>query len=280
MDDDRADWWSRLMALLAELFGGQTGGAAPRRRRPAPYALGRGATAPPEVDLTPVPVGAPLKRDLLLLTGTTAVPLFPAGPLDPLQFFQRRGVEEEHDVEWIVRHDPDAPAGEELQPWAVVRLREDLAVTLADPKRAESFWRDLYRAHGVATLPRASALTKGLAPSAFDLRAPDPAAGRNVLACTRPDAVWKKVAGKRLTHRDALSFVRQGLRGVHLIAWIEEAFPKKLPAGEVVHRYYVDRGHVYLLRHHWAHGKRLYLAQPSAEALPLLASDRITRLAA
>ena len=76
----------------------------------------------------PVPVGPALPCDLLLLTGTAAIPLFPSGPTDPLCFFQRRDVPEEHDVEYVVRAEPGA---HEPQPWAVLNMRADLAGPLA-----------------------------------------------------------------------------------------------------------------------------------------------------
>lgn len=273
MDDVRdAAWWERLLALLAALFGPPASGA-PRPRR------ARERKEEPLLDaatVAPVPVGPTLPCDLAILTGAAAIPLFPAGPTDPLRFFQRRGVPEEHDVEYVVRVEP---GDDEPRPWAVLNLRPELAVTLPSPQRAESFWRDLYRAQNLATLPRASALLRGLDTGSFDLAAPAPGAGLNVLACPRPETVWKKVRGRRFTHEEALSFVRAGLRGVHLIAWIEEAFSRRPPAGEVVHRYYLDRGHVYLLRHHWAAGKTLFLARPSEAALPLLATSRWRRAA-
>jgi hypothetical protein len=269
MDEPR--WWERLLALLAALLG------SPREPRPRRLALRHERKEEALLDASrvePVAVGPALPCDLLILTGAAAIPLFPAGPTDPLCFFQRRGVPEEHDVEYVVRAE-----GGDVQPWAVLNMRADLAVTLPSPQRAESFWRDLYRAQNLASLPKASALLRGLDTGAFDLTDAAPTAGRNVLACPRPDTVWKKVRGRPFTHADALSFVRAGLRGVHLIAWIEEAFSRRLPAGEVVHRYYVDRGHVYLLRHHWAGGKTLFLARPSDEALPLLASHVYRRAA-
>lgn len=277
MHDDPAPvaptWWEQLLELLASLF-------APAREHPAPARPRRAVRAAPEpllraTEVAPVPLVPGPSCDLFLLTGTAAIPLFASGPTDPLAFFQRRGVPEDHDVEYVVRCDE---AGEP-QPWAVLRLRDDLALTMADPQRAESFWRDVYRATGLASLPRASTITRGLAFGSFDLASPIAGAGRNVLACPKPDTVFKRVAGRRYTHRDALELVREKLRGVHLISWIEEAFPRKLPAGEIVHRYYLDRGHVYLVRHHWAAGKSLFLAQPSQEALPLLASQALRRAA-
>lgn len=269
-DDTRA-WWEQLLALLAGLFGQHRRAAPPARRRTrraaALEASGLHATL-----VAPRPAGPGPSCDLFLLTGTAAIPLFQSGPADPLAFFQRRGVPEDHEVEYVVRCDGDEP-----QPWAVLRLREERAVTMPDPQRAEAFWRALYRDTGLVSLPRASTLTRGLSTGAFDLAAPDPSSGRNVLACPKPDAVFKRVAGRGYTHDEALAFVRDKLRGVHLISWIEEAFPRKLPTGEVVHRYYMDRGHVYLVRHHWVAGKALFLAQPSQEALPLLASQALRR---
>lgn len=258
-------WWQQLLDLFASMFGrtASTRPATPRRRA----AAGRAESDAPLRPMagTPVLVGPPLPCDLFLLTGTALVPLFSAGPTDPLAFFQRRDVPEEHDIEFIVRRE-----GEEPLPWAVLRLRPDLAVTLPDPQRAESFWRDLYRATGLATLPRAGTLSRGLDPLG---------PGTNVFACAKPGVVFKTVTGRRHTHEEAVSYVRAGLRGVHLISWLEDAFPRRLPAGEVVHRYYVDRGHVYVVRHHWEQGKALYLAQPSAEALPLMASQALRRAA-
>lgn len=269
MDDA---WWDRLLALFAALFGGgeRQGPRRPRRTREAAAPL-----AP--LNGTPVLIGPPLLADLFILTGTGPIPLFAAGPTDPLLFFQRRGVPEEHDVEWIVRVDA---ATDEPLPWAVLKLRADLAVTMPDPQRAEGFWRDLYRGTGLAGLPKASTLLRGLAPRSFDLSAPDAGRGLNVPECSRPDTVFKTVTGRRWTHAEALRLVREGLRGVHLISWLEEAFPRRLEDGEVVHRYYLDRGHVYVVRHQGREPKRLFLAQPSDEALPLLASQAWRRRAA
>ncbi len=277
-DDPTPAWWEQLLELLASLFGPTTRGAGPARR-PRRGALRLGAHEPAEAllhagDVTPVPAGPGPSCDLFLLTGTAAIPLFQAGPVDPLAFFQRRGVPEDHDIEYVVRCEGDEP-----QPLAVLRLRDDRAITMADPQRAEAFWRDLYRSTGLPSLPRASTLTRGLATGAFDLSAADPGRGRNVLACPRPETVFRRVAGRPYTHAEALAFVRERLRGVHLISWIEEAFPRKLATGEIVHRYYLDRGHVYLVRHHWAAGKLLFLAQPSQDALPLLASQALRRAA-
>lgn len=280
MHDDPAPapaaWWEQLLELLASLFAPAKATASPapgRRPRRVPGRVGPEATLN-AADVAPVPVSPGPSCDLFLLTGTAAIPLFQSGPTDPLAFFQRRGVPEEHEVEYVVRHEHGEP-----QPWAVLRLRDDRAITMADPQRAEAFWRDLYRTTGLASLPRASTLTRGLSTDAFDLGSPEPGRGRNVLACPRPETVFKRVSGRPYTHGEALALIRDKLRGVHLISWIEEAFPRKLPTGEIVHRYYLDRGHVYLVRHHWAAGKALFLAQPSQEALPLLASQALRRAA-
>lgn len=94
-------WWQQLLDLFASMFGRAPSGRATPGRPTGRRRTTRAESDAPLVPMagTPVLVGPPLPCDLFLLTGTDLVPLFRAGPTDPLLFFQRRGVGTEHDVE-------------------------------------------------------------------------------------------------------------------------------------------------------------------------------------
>lgn len=283
-------WWRRSLDRLVEFLQAvlQPTARAERRRRralpgPAPLALpaprvlaggGGDATAPFEPPVSVGTCGVELPFDLLLTSGHGAVPLFQAGPIDELAFFQRSGVPEHLEVEFLTRLDPQARGSEDYQPYGMFRLRAGDGQALARQEDLpESFWAGLYREHGLVKILPASRVLDP-ATTCWDARQNDPRAGHNRVRAQHPDYNFKRVRGRRYTHQDLLAILCQHLRGTERIAWIEGAFPDALPKGQIVHRYYLDSARrLWLVRHHWAQGKLLHRAHTSQEAKNLLVAS-------
>jgi hypothetical protein len=280
-------WWrrslERLLQFLQEVI--QPASRAERARRralrataplalPGPRVLIGGAGADEAPLSPPAPIATcetELPFDLLLTSGHGAVPLFSAGPIDELGFFQRCGVPEHLEVEFLTRLAPEDRGREDYKPYGMFRLRSgDGAPLPRQEELPEAFWAALYREHGlVKILPAARVLSPRT--SAWDARRNDPAAGRNRATPLNPDYNFKRVRGRRYTHADLLAILCRHLRGPERIAWIEGAFPEALEAGQIVHRYYLDASRrLWLVRHHWARGKSLHRAHTSEEAKQLL----------
>lgn len=284
-------WWrrslDRVLAFIQAVLQ-QPSERAGRRRRaalapggaralPAPTAA-RGAPAE-EPAGTPSPTGvlvpstgSELPCDLLLTTGHGAVCLFAAGPIDELCFFQRAGVPEHLEVEFLSRLDPAERGSEDYKPYGMFRLRTGDGQPLPRAgELPEDFWATLYREHGLVKLLPAARVLDPRGWEAWDPRRNGPDAGRNRVVPQHPDYTFKRARGQRYTHADLLEIVRRHLRGPERIAWLEAAFPEQLAPGQIVHRYWLDAARrIWLVRHHWARGKQLHRAHTSEEAKALL----------
>lgn len=216
------------------------------------------------------PPGA-LRCSLHLATATHSIELFPPGPIDPLRFYQRRGVSAEHGMEFVTRLDAAAAGTEDFEPFGVVQLRDPVArLPLPPIPEVEAFWASFREVHGLRRVPVAADLiTREF--GAHDSRRGTPArAGANVIRARRDADGCRRVDGRVLPPSRLLELVVAALRGPQLVAWIEGAFAEAPGLGEIAHRYYLDdKGQLYLVRHHWRAGKELFLTQTHAAALRL-----------
>lgn len=206
-----------------------------------------------------------LPCELFLTMGTASHSLWEPGPIDELSVYVRYDVEAEHDVEYITRLDPEQGGGEDYRPYGLFRLRPRLSIPLPRLKDMLPLWEVLYRDHGLTRLPRARSLF-GLGPNPR-LDHGELPGGLNRLVPDDPEKLYKKTREGSYTYLEVLQVVQSELNTRQRIAWIEEAFKRPLPAGEIVHRYYLDsQRRVYLVRHHWDEGKHLYRAETSSHA--------------
>ena len=284
-------WWRRsflrLMEFIQAVLQPAARGERGRRRAralpgPAPLALPGPRVLPGRAEADPAPAplategtcGVELPFDLLLTSGHGAVSLFQAGPIDELAYFQRSGVPEHLEVEFLTRLDPAARGSEDYQPYGMFRLRAGDGQPLPRQEDLpEAFWAGLYREHGlVKVLPAARLLAPGS--GSWDARTNGFEAGRNRARALHPDYNFKRVRGRRYTHADLLAILCRHLSGPERIAWLEGIFPDALPRGHIVHRYYLDSARrLWLVRHHWAAGKLLHRAHTSQEARQLLVAS-------
>lgn len=275
--------WARLVALFRALFAGErppgrAGLQAGRRRRPATPRPARGPGSPGNDTLSgDGGKRAVLPFDLHLTFGASSVRVFSAGPIDEWRFFQREGVPEHADVEFVTRLDRADRGTEAFQAYGMLRLR-GAALSFPDLRASDALWQRVYRDFGLTKLPKARdvAAVEGLAwrPEGA------PEDGHDRVRPAR-DGAWQRVGGKVYTCADALEVVRRTLVGAQRIAWIEELFRKPPPEGQVVHRYWLDTSRmIYLVRHHWKDGKRLLLVETTAEARRLCAASGAVRRAA
>ncbi|MGE0711241.1 MAG: hypothetical protein AB7N76_28730 [Planctomycetota bacterium] len=231
--DDPLSWPRRVVALFLDRFAA----AEPRPDR--------------RVDR--------LDYSIHLTSGTRSVELFPAGPLDPLRFYQRHHASLHHEFEYLSCLPAGSPA-EEFLAYAVFRLNEEEELPLVDLNGLE---RQLQLHYGqFVHLPRARPLLEHQYGS--DLNDEDPPSGSNRVVAPRDE---EQAAG-RMTIREVLRVLVDDLEGQELVSWIEGAFRQRPPAGTVEHRYYLDRSaRVYLVRDHFREGKRLYRSETSRAAL-------------
>lgn len=199
-----------------------------------------------------------LGRPLLLATATGSVTLFPAGRVDPLGVFQRAGVSRTHELEYVVR----AAAGEALQAVGAFDLRRPLArLPLPWSPRAERGWRRFLARHDLTAVPSAEALLSR-ALGAYRPRDPaGPGAGRNHLGASRRARPAPRRRGEPLAPGALVALLCRELRGPHWVAWAEEAIAAPGVGDELVHRYYLRRDGLFLVRHDGAAGKWLFRAR-------------------
>lgn len=205
-----------------------------------------------------------LRCDLLLTLGPASVRLFPAGPLEEFQFFQRFGISPDHEVEFMTRLDAPDAGTENYGAYGIFALKGPFR-RLPDLRRDRALAKRLDHKYGLERLPHAGKM----APPSFG-------AGLNRLrppVSTRP---LKKTNGRSWFFSDLLEILRIELTGPQKVAWIEEALPPPPPHSPIVHRYYLDGNkQAYLVRDHRGVGKRLYVARTSEEAVePCLLSTR------
>ena len=206
-----------------------------------------------------------LPCELFLTMGTQSLSLWGPGKIDELSVFVRYDVDPEHDVEYVTRLDPDQGACEDYRPYGLFRLRPRLSIPLPRLKDMLPLWELLYREHGLNRLPKARSLFGlGANPKLDHGELPG---GLNRLVPDDPERLYKKTREGSYTSLEVMQIIQRELKARQRIAWIEDAFKRPLPPGEIVHRYYVDdRRRVYLVRHHWEEGKHLYRAETSSYA--------------
>lgn len=225
-----------------------------------------------------------LPYDLYLTLGHRAVRLFAAGPFDEFAFFQRGGVSEQAEVEYLTCLDPrDAGRGRETyRTLGAFRLRSQ-ALALPDLARSREVWSRLRRGWGLDALPPAGRLNVA-AWSAFDPRSGREEGGTNRVRASSASGTFRRVRERAFAYTEVLEILRNALEMPERIAWIEGAFDQPLARGEVVHRYYLDTDvRPWLVRHHWSQGKQLFAAELS-RSVPrrglLIYSGHLPRLAA
>ncbi|MBX3470188.1 MAG: hypothetical protein KF878_25220 [Planctomycetes bacterium] len=216
-----------------------------------------------------------LPFELFSNLGMTSVKIFPSGPIDEFFFFQRSGVSEDLDVEFVMRLEEQDVGSENYKPYVLFRPKGE-GLPVPDLQKAEDFWKLLDQSYGLVTIPKLQKLiSKPFA--AFDPRAAgaDPKSGVNRVVVAEPEKVFKEVGDKKYSQGDMLEILRNELTMAQKIAWVEEAFQEKLAEGDVVHRYYLDvTKQVYLVRHHWSEGKKMFIAETDEEALEELPAEK------
>lgn len=213
-----------------------------------------------------------LPFEVLLNLGTSSVQLFPNGQIDEFYFYQRRGVAEDLEVEFVTRLDEIDAGTENYKPYVLFRPKGD-DVPLARPYDDEELLQVFNQTYGLNTFPTVKEVAGKF--TTYDPSQPDPATGRNRVVAAAPETVFAEVGDRRFTHGQMLEILRSELSMPQKIAWIEEAFDASLPEGEITHRYYLDvTKQVYLVRHHWSEGKKLLMAETDEDALEELSPER------
>jgi hypothetical protein len=215
-----------------------------------------------------------LPFDLFTNLGMSSVRLFPYGQIDEFAFFQRSGVSEDLEVEFVTRLEQQDLGTENYKPYVLLRPKAE-GLAIPDMQKQEDFWKTLDQTYGLVTIPKCAKMI-GKPFSLFDPRKPgDAKAGNNKIAAAEPDKVFKEVGEKKYTMGEMLEILRAELTMPQKIAWVEEAFTEKLAEGEIVHRYYLDvTKQVYLVRDHFSEGKKLFISETDEEALEELPPER------
>jgi hypothetical protein len=223
----------------------------------------------PEKIVLPVVERCPVRRrtlrcDLLLTLGPASIPIFPRGPIEEFQFFQRFGIAPDHEVEFMTRLDADDADTENYGAYGIFALKGPHR-RLPDLRRDRGLARRLEHKYGLGRLPHAAKM----APPSFG-------PGLNRLRPPTSTKPLRKANGRSWFFSDLLEILRIELTGPQKIAWIEEAIPPPPPHSPIVHRYYLDGNkQAYLVRDHRGVGKRLYVARTSEQAVePCLLSTR------
>jgi hypothetical protein len=211
-----------------------------------------------------------LPFDIFLNMGTHSVKLFAAGAIDELSFFQRRGVPEDLEVEFVTRLDERDAGTEDYKPYVLFRPKSE-PLALIDLDAEAELQKALEQAHGLPGLASIQTFKSDF--TAYSGSSGDSELGRNVVTA---DAAGAESFGeRRLKAPELLELLRVELTMPQKIAWLESAFAGPLVEGEIVHRYYLDvTKQVYLVRHHWAEGKALIMAETDEEALEELSPER------
>lgn len=241
-----------------------------------------------------VPIGATLRRiarkvegfkidirisrnllpfDVFCNLGMTSVQLFPAGQIDEFSFYQRTGISEDVDTEFVTRLEESDKGTENYKPYVLFRPKSE-GLPLVDLQQEDDFWKTLDMTYGLVTIPKAKKMVNEF--GCFDPKSGEnPEKGFNRVTPVEPDKVFKEVGEKAYSYQDMLSILRSELLMPQKIAWVEEAFSEPPPAGQIIHRYYLDvTKQVYLVRHHHTDGKTLFVAETDEDALEELPPER------
>jgi hypothetical protein len=203
-----------------------------------------------------------------------SVRIFESGEINELRFFQRRGVSEDLEVEYVQRLDETDVGTENYKPFVLLKTNAP-GIPIHDLDEETDLWDAIDMAYGLDTIPSLREIVGGTPQGAYDPKQDDPKAGVNVVRPKAPEKEWKKVGDKSYTFGDMLRILYQELRMPQKIAWIEEAFQEPLPEGEVIHRYYLDSTkQLFCVRHHWKDGKKLLAAETDEKALEELPPEK------
>jgi hypothetical protein len=215
--------------------------------------------------------------ELFTNLGTRSIKVFESGEINEFKFFQRRGVSEDLEVEFVQRLEESDANTENYKPYVLFKTKGD-SIPMHDLKGDEDLWEGLDKAYGLETMPSVKEMMVGAQWGAFDPKKPeDVKVGINMVKPVDAHAAkeWKKVGDRAYTFGDMHKILLQELRMPQKIAWIEEAFGGQLPEGEVVHRYYLDSTkQLFCVRHHWKDGKRLLAAETDEKALEELPAEK------
>lgn len=216
--------------------------------------------------------------ELYLTMGWNSIPLFPTGGVDCFSFFQRGGVSAGHDVEFLGRLDREDLGSEEFKPYGLIRLDRRHAQELPSLETRPKLWERLSGVYGLAGLPSAQALASRTF-STYDPRYSSPEQGLNRIEPPTSAKAYVPARQRHYSYAEVLEILRTELDSPERIAWMELTFQEAPPAGEIVHRYYLDeQKQAWLVRHHWSEGKTLYQAETNEAALAYcLASGNIER---
>lgn len=216
--------------------------------------------------------------ELFLTMGWQSIQLFPSGHLDEFCFFQRGGVSLSHDVEFMARLDLEDVGTEDFKPYGMFKLSES-GEPLVRLAHCERLWGILLDGYGLTSLPPVKSLASHRF-TTYDPRYEVPGAGVNRISPPKSAKAYLRGKTRHYSYSDVLDILRAEMTTSEQIAWVEEAFAEAPPAGEIVHRYYLDRSkQTWLLRHHWSGSKTIYQAQTNAEALEFcVASGHFSRM--
>ena len=214
-----------------------------------------------------------LPFDVLLNLGTTSIKLFGSGQIDEFYFFQRASVPEDLEVEFVTRLDESDAGTENYKPYVLFKPKGE-HIPIVDMQKQEDFWKTLDQTYGLVTIPKAIKLV-GKPFEAYNPKAGGTASGQNRITPSEPDKIFKEVGERKFSQHEMLEILRNELTMPQKISWIEEAFDKRPPEGDIVHRYYLDvTKQVYLVRDHWSEGKKLFMAETDEDALEELSPER------
>ncbi|RMG06845.1 MAG: hypothetical protein D6731_24925 [Planctomycetota bacterium] len=214
-----------------------------------------------------------LPFQIFLNMGTTSAELFPAGQIDEFYFFQRKGISEDLEVEFVTRLEESDAGTENFKPYVLFKPKGE-HLELVDLQKEEDLWKTLDQTYGLVTIPKAKKMVGGAPFNVFDPSNPG-STGSNRIAAAEPEKVFKEVGERKFTYGEMLEILRNELTTPQKIAWMEEAFSERPAEGEIVHRYYLDvTKQVYLVRDHYAEGKKLFMAETDEEALEELPPER------
>ncbi|HBP17450.1 MAG TPA: hypothetical protein DEA08_06625 [Planctomycetes bacterium] len=212
-----------------------------------------------------------LPFDVLINLGTTSAMLFESGQIDEFRFFQRAGVPEDLEVEFVTRLDEQDKGTENFKPYVLFKPKGE-SVPLIDLQKEEDFWKTLDQTYGLVTIPKLKKMVDGFV--AFDTASAS-GQGSNTVQVKEPGKVFKEVGERTFTYGDMLELLRNEMSMRQKIAWMEEFFDAPPADGGIVHRYYLDvTKQVYLVRHHHSEGKSLFLAETDEDALEELPPER------
>lgn len=179
-----------------------------------------------------------LPFELRLASAMGSLLLFKAGPFDEFRCFQRR-VTGRHSVEYLTCLEPRDFGSEGYEPYGRLDLADSME--LAPLRRQQSLWLKL-RARGIRTLPQ---------PRLRGPRTGQDGKAREGLLRLEPrleSGSYQRGSQDSLSGEEVREIL-QAASGLERVAWLEEGFRTPVPAGEALHRYYLDSDMtVYLVR--------------------------------